>query len=96
MVSVLVAPDKFKGSLSADEVARALERGLLEAAPGARVTRLPLADGGEGSVAAACTFSMVSVNHTILEGCDRIFDKSGFVEGVGVDGNLNIIIIGYR
>jgi glycerate kinase len=54
MVSVLVAPDKFKGSLSADDVARALERGLLEAAPEARVARLPLADGGEGSVAAAC------------------------------------------
>ncbi|MFD4976148.1 glycerate kinase [Streptomyces sp. NPDC058424] len=54
MVSVLIAPDKFKGSLSADEVARAVERGLLEAAPHARVSRLALADGGEGSVAAAC------------------------------------------
>ncbi|WP_435227382.1 glycerate kinase [Streptomyces sp. Tue6028] len=54
MVSVLIAPDKFKGSLSADEVARALERGLVEAAPHARVSRLALADGGEGSVAAAC------------------------------------------
>ena len=54
MVSVLVAPDKFKGSLSADEAARALQRGLREGAPGARVDRLPLADGGEGSVAAAC------------------------------------------
>ncbi|WP_328974437.1 glycerate kinase [Streptomyces canus] len=54
MVSVLIAPDKFKGSLSADEAARALERGLLEAAPRARVDRLALADGGEGSVAAAC------------------------------------------
>ncbi|MDT0483900.1 glycerate kinase [Streptomyces doebereineriae] len=54
MGSVLIAPDKFKGSLSADEVARALERGLLEAAPRARVDRLALADGGEGSVAAAC------------------------------------------
>lgn len=54
MVSVLIAPDKFKGSLSADEAARALERGLLEAAPLARVDRLALADGGEGSVAAAC------------------------------------------
>ncbi|QWB22544.1 MULTISPECIES: glycerate kinase [Streptomyces] len=54
MASVLIAPDKFKGSLSADEVARALERGLLEAAPDTRVDRLPLADGGEGSVAAAC------------------------------------------
>ncbi|MEU4484847.1 glycerate kinase [Streptomyces purpurascens] len=54
MASVLIAPDKFKGSLSADEVALALERGLLEAAPDTRVDRLPLADGGEGSVAAAC------------------------------------------
>lgn len=54
MVSVPIAPDKFKGSLSADEAARALERGLLEAAPRVRVDRLALADGGEGSVAAAC------------------------------------------
>ncbi|MCX5257052.1 glycerate kinase [Streptomyces canus] len=54
MVSVLIAPDKFKGSLSADEAARALERGLLEAAPRIQVDRLALADGGEGSVAAAC------------------------------------------
>jgi len=54
MLSVLIASDKFKGSLSADEVARAVERGLLEAAPHARVSRLALADGGEGSVAAAC------------------------------------------
>lgn len=55
MVFVLIAPDKFKGSLDADEVARALERGVLEAAPQARVDRLALADGGEGSVAAACS-----------------------------------------
>ncbi|MCX5372645.1 glycerate kinase [Streptomyces sp. NBC_00103] len=55
MVSVLVAPDKFKGSLTADDVARAVERGLLEGASHARVRRLALADGGEGSVAAACS-----------------------------------------
>jgi glycerate kinase len=55
MVSVLIAPDKFKGSLTADDVALALERGLLEGAPYARVSRLAPADGGEGSVAAACS-----------------------------------------
>ncbi|MGW2326503.1 glycerate kinase [Streptomyces sp. NPDC001700] len=54
MVSVLIAPDKFKGSLTADDVARALERGLLDGAPHARIRRLAPADGGEGSVAAAC------------------------------------------
>ncbi|MFF1292630.1 MULTISPECIES: glycerate kinase [unclassified Streptomyces] len=54
MPSVLIAPDKFKGSLTADAVARAVADGILAAAPHTRVTRLALADGGEGSVAAAC------------------------------------------
>lgn len=49
MVSVLVAPDKFKGSLTADDVARAVERGLLEGASHARVRRLALADGARGA-----------------------------------------------
>ncbi|QIS12892.1 glycerate kinase [Nocardia arthritidis] len=48
---VLVAPDKFKGSLPAAAVARCLARGL--AAGGAHPVELPLADGGDGSVAAA-------------------------------------------
>jgi glycerate kinase len=55
-VHVLVAPDKFKGSLSAAEVAGHLAAGLTRAAPGTRVTRLPVADGGErtlGAVAGA-------------------------------------------
>lgn len=48
---VLVAPDKFKGSLTAAEVADSLGKGLHEA--GIDVIRMPLADGGDGSVAAA-------------------------------------------
>lgn len=54
MVSVPAAPDTFKGSLATDDVALAPERGLLEGGPDARVGRLALVDGGEGSVAAAC------------------------------------------
>ena len=48
---VLIAPDKFKGSLTAAEVADHLAKGLAEA--GADSRTLPLADGGDGSVAAA-------------------------------------------
>ena len=48
---VLIAPDKFKGSLTAAEVAEHLAKGLAEA--GAHSRTLPLADGGDGSVAAA-------------------------------------------
>src|SRR5688572_16436485 len=48
---VLVAPDKFKGSLTALEVATAVGAGLEAAGVASRL--LPLADGGDGSVAAA-------------------------------------------
>jgi len=48
---VLIAPDKFKGSLTAAQVADHLAKGLAEA--GAHSRTLPLADGGDGSVAAA-------------------------------------------
>ena len=45
---VLVAPDSFKGSLTQAEVAAAIAAGVARALPGARVTELPLSDGGEG------------------------------------------------
>ena len=51
-MKVLVAPDKFKGSLTAAQVADHIAAGL-EHDPAIRCTRLPLADGGDGSVAAA-------------------------------------------
>jgi glycerate kinase len=50
---VVVAPDKFKGSLSAAEVAAHLAAGLTAAAPDATVVQVPVADGGEGTLAAA-------------------------------------------
>lgn len=47
---IVIAPDSFKGSLSAAETASALARGLLRALPDARFDLLPLSDGGEGWV----------------------------------------------
>jgi glycerate 2-kinase len=47
---VLVAPDKFRGSLTAAQAAEAMRLGVLDAAPDATVTTLPVADGGEGTV----------------------------------------------
>lgn len=52
-VRVVLAPDKFKGSLPAPQVAAALERGLLAAAPNLEIVQVPVADGGEGTVEAA-------------------------------------------
>ncbi len=47
---VVIAPDKFKGSLSALEAAEAMARGVTRVAPRARIDRVPMADGGEGTV----------------------------------------------
>lgn len=48
-MNILVAPDKFRGSLEAVEVCNAIETGILFAYPDANVTTIPLADGGEGT-----------------------------------------------
>ncbi|MFD5107042.1 glycerate kinase [Streptomyces cinereoruber] len=50
---VLVAADKFKGSLTAVEVAERVTAGLRRVVPDLEVETLPVADGGDGTVAAA-------------------------------------------
>lgn len=52
---IVVAPDSFKGSLSAPEVAAAVAAGLRRALPRARVDAFPMADGGEGTAEVLCT-----------------------------------------
>jgi glycerate 2-kinase len=49
---ILVAPDKFKGCLTAAQVAAAMQTGLLRSRPNAEIDLCPMADGGEGTVAA--------------------------------------------
>lgn len=53
MASVVVAPDKFKGSLSATEVADCVIRGLHAVDDRIDAIALPVADGGEGTLSAA-------------------------------------------
>lgn len=48
-MNILVAPDKFRGSLEAAEVCDAVTDGVKKAYPNAKVTAIPLADGGEGT-----------------------------------------------
>lgn len=47
---ILIAPDSFKDSLSALEVAKSIKQGILKELPDAKTRILPLADGGEGTV----------------------------------------------
>ncbi len=46
----LIIPDKFKGSLTATEVCNSVSKGILSVYPNSKITKLPLADGGEESL----------------------------------------------
>jgi glycerate 2-kinase len=63
---VIVAPDKFEGSLTAGQAAQAIRAGLLRARPDAEVVALPLGDGGAGTLEAlvAAGFERVPVPAT--------------------------------
>jgi len=62
-MKIVVAPDKFKGSLPATQVAAAIAAGLHAGRPGAQLVTIPVADGGEGTVDAtvAAGFERVPV-----------------------------------
>ena len=50
LMRILIAPDKFKGSLSAREVAAHIATGIRRVMPEALIMEVPMADGGEGTV----------------------------------------------
>ncbi|MEB3261051.1 MAG: glycerate kinase [Cyanobacteriota bacterium] len=82
---LLLAPDAFKGCLSAAAVCRALEEGLRRVVPEARIRSIPLADGGEGTVDAlvAATggwFQSVSVTGPLPGEKARVEARLGWLD----------------
>ena len=62
-MKILIAPDKFKDSLGARQVAANIEIGLREALPNAQIQIVPVADGGEGTASVIAD----SLNGTWIE-----------------------------
>ncbi|MDT5324694.1 MAG: glycerate 2-kinase [Mycobacterium sp.] len=73
---VLIAPDKFKGSLSAVQVATHVAAGLRSVLPDLAVRELPVADGGDGTVDAA-----------VQAGFTRVRVRASGPTGVPVDSS---------
>lgn len=86
MKRVLVAPDSFKGSLSAFEVGKAVERGVKAVLSSAEVEILPMADGGEGTVEALLYANKGEVEKVEVFGplMDRVIAKYGVFEYEGI------------
>ncbi|MDH6128445.1 glycerate kinase [Kitasatospora sp. GP82] len=76
---VVVAPDKFKGTLEGAEVAARIAAGIRRTAPGVEVRELPVADGGEGTLAAA-----------LAAGFTRVAAKVAGPTGLPVDAAIAV------
>lgn len=59
-MKIVLAPDSFKGSLTSDEVCRAIETGLRRVLPNVEIVHRPMADGGEGTLDAVLSASKES------------------------------------
>jgi glycerate 2-kinase len=76
-VRILIAPDAFKGSLTATQAAESMAAGILDAISDAEIELLPLADGGEGTL--DVLFPYVShENNVVTIEC--------YIDYVGIDG----------
>ncbi len=82
-MKVVVAPNSFKGSLSAAEAAAAIARGVREALPDADVVEIPVADGGEGTVEALVSARKGTFHEVEVEGPlgDPVRATFGLIDG---------------
>ena len=65
---ILVAPDSYKGSLTARQVCQAIAAGITSAAPDAVIDLVPMADGGDGTVEAVLAATSAEAVHLMVSG----------------------------
>ncbi len=90
-MKIVIAPDSYKESLSALEVATAIERGFREIFPEAVYVKLPVADGGEGTVEAMIAATQGSMVHVPVTGplgerVEGFYGLSAFIEMAAASG----------
>ena len=67
-MKIVIAPDKFKGNMTAPEVCSIVKRAFLKHLPEAEIVTLPMADGGEGTVDAVISAAGGALHSIVVEG----------------------------
>lgn len=88
-MNILIAPDKFKGSLTANEVCEAMKTGLLKTDPDLTIILLPMADGGEGTCELLTEYFHGNVISAEVTG--PLFEKTYAEYGISKDGSTAFI-----
>ena len=89
LMKVVIAPQTFKGGLPGGEVARAVEEGVLAACPDAETVRVPVADGGDGTLDALVESTGGELFTTWVVG--PLEEPVGALWGVMGDGKTAVI-----
>ncbi len=88
-MKIIIAPDSFKGSLSAKEVGLTIQEAFLKEIPGAEVEVLPMADGGEGTLNALLFATNGEKVNTVATG--PMGEQVTTVYGILGDGKTAVI-----
>jgi glycerate kinase len=82
-MKIVVAPNAFKGSLSAPQAAAAIARGVRQVSPDAEIVEVPVADGGDGTVEALVHARHGTFHSTEVEGPlgDPVTAVYGLIDG---------------
>ncbi|MBO5761076.1 MAG: glycerate kinase [Lentisphaeria bacterium] len=67
-MKIVIAPDKFKGNMTAPEVCGIVKRAFLKHLPDAEIVTLPMADGGEGTVDAVISATGGALHSIVVQG----------------------------
>lgn len=86
---IVIAPDSYKESLTALEVAKAIQQGFQAVLPEARYTLVPVADGGEGTVTSI--IDATKGNYRTVDVTDPLGKKITATYGVTGDNNTAVI-----
>ncbi|ADH61153.1 glycerate kinase [Thermoanaerobacter mathranii subsp. mathranii str. A3] len=88
-MKILIAPDKFKESLSALKVADSIEKGILKVFPKVGIEKVPMADGGEGTVESLVNATGGKIIKTNVK--DPLFRDIESFYGILGDGETAVI-----
>ena len=87
-MKIVLAPNAFKGSLTATEAALAMEAGIKKILPRAEVVRVPVADGGDGLVDVAVEALNGEIRSLVVRGPR----KGGLKANYGYVKSLNLVM----
>lgn len=88
-MKIVIAPDSFKGSLTALEVGKAIREGIIKIDAGIETVLVPMADGGEGTVQSLTDASGGKIIQTTVH--DPLFRKITSFYGIMGDGKTAVI-----